>query len=79
MGEDLGGNSEIDASMAEVEQGEEGEELEQGSVEELEWSVSEIVFGKEIGKEHDEGSSTEVVDKKSVGKVRKSWEVETWG
>ena len=79
MGEDSGGNSETDAGMAKVEQGEEGEELEQELVKELEWSVSKIVFGKEIGKEHDEGSSTEVEDKKSVGKVRKSWEVETWG
>ena len=75
-GDDLGENSEIDSGMAEVEQGE-GEELEQGLVEELEWSGPEVVFGKEIGKEQNEGSSTEVEDKKLVGKVRKSWEVET--
>ena len=77
MGEDSRGNSERDAGMVEVEQGEEGEELEQGSSEELEGSVPETVFGKEIGTEHDGDSPTEVENKKSVGKVRKSGEGET--
>ena len=62
MGEDSRGKSETDAGMAEVGQGEGGEELEQGSVEELGVSVSETVFGKEIGTEQDEGSSTGVED-----------------
>ena len=71
MGEDSRGNSETDAGIAEVEQGEEGEEVEQGSVEDLEGSVPEIVVGEKRGTEFDGGSSTEVEDKKSVGKVRK--------
>ena len=77
MGKDSRGKLETDAGMAEVGQGEGGEELEQGSVEELRVSVSETVCGKEIGIEPDEGSSTEVENKKSVGKVRKSGEGET--
>ena len=75
MGDDSRENSEIDVGMTEVEQGEE----QQGLVEELERSGTEIGFGEEIGKEHDGGSSIEAKGRKLVGETRKSWEIETVG